>query len=306
MRRNTASAADGAASQTNGNRGNVVSTASRAADLDDQRAARIEMRCRLLDDRAHGIEPVFAAGQRHRRLVQIFRRQRVHRGRGDVRRIADDEVVALVAQVGEQIRPDQVDAIGKAVVAHVALRDRQRVRRQVRGVDVGVGIGVRQQDREATRAGAKVERALYSRRIVDVRRNAVRQQLRNVRARNDDAIVDVEAESAEPRFARQVRGGDTQVDAAREQACDLHAFRRGEARVEKRLQPVERQVERMQQQVGGLVVGVRRAVTEHEPGFAEPRHRPAQPVPQCFEFVRHGQRTPTLAAIAAALPPEGE
>ena len=38
-----------------------------------------------------------------------------------------------------------------------------------------------------------------------------------------------------------------------------------EPRVEERLEPVERQMQRVQQQVGGLVVGVGRAVAEREP-----------------------------------------
>ena len=87
----------------------------------------------------------------------------------DVRRIADDEVVALLRQVREQVGADQVDAVGEPVVADVALRDRERVRRDVDRVDVGLGIRMREQDREAAGAGAQVERGSSpSRRGADV------------------------------------------------------------------------------------------------------------------------------------------
>ena len=79
------------------------------------------------------------------------------------------------------------------------------------------------------------------------------------------ALVDVETELAEPRFARQIRGRDALVDAARQQRRELAALGMGELRVEERLEPIERQMQRVQQQVGGLVVGVGRAVTEREP-----------------------------------------
>ena len=113
---------------------------------------------------------------------------------------------------------------GKPVVADVALRDGERVGRQVDGVDVGVRVRVRQQDREAARAGAKVERAAHAVGVADVRREAVGQQLGDERARNDHALVDVKAELAEPRFAGQVRGGHALVDAAREQRRELRAL----------------------------------------------------------------------------------
>ena len=51
----------------------------------------------------------------------------------------------------------------------------------------------------------------------DVRREAVGQQLGDERARDDHALVDVEAEVAEPRLVREVGGGHALVDAAREQ-----------------------------------------------------------------------------------------
>ena len=53
------------------------------------------------------------------------------------------------------------------------------------------------------------------------------------------------------------------------------------------LEPVERKVKRVEQQVRGLVVRVGAAVAERELRFAEARHRVAQPVPQRLELA-HG------------------
>ena len=50
-----------------------------------------------------------------------------------------------------------------------------------------------------------------------------------------------------------------------EQLRELRALGLREPRVEERLEPVERQVQRVQQQVRGLVVRVGRAVAEREP-----------------------------------------
>ena len=147
------------------------------ADLDDQRAARIQEPRRLLDDRAHRVEAVVAAGERQRGLVPVLGRQLLHRHRRDVRRIADDEVVALLRQVREEVGADQVDAVGEPVVGDVALRDGERVGGDVDRVDVGVRIGVREQDREAARAGAQVER----------RRDLLRRRRHTARGRREGA-----------------------------------------------------------------------------------------------------------------------
>ena len=97
---------------------------------------------------------------------------------------------------------------------------------------------------------------------------------------NEDALVDVEAEFAEPGFLREIGRRHAPVDAPFEELGHLRALGLRQPRVEEGLEAVERQVQRMQQQVGRLVVGVGRAVTEGERGFAEARHRVAQPVAQ--------------------------
>jgi hypothetical protein len=100
---------------------------------------------------------------------------------------------------------------------------------------------MREQDREAARAGAQIERRGDLLGSADVRRESLRQELGDQRARNDDALVDIEAEGAEPGLVREVRRRHPLVDASREQLSDVRSLRHRQAGVEKRLEPVERQ-----------------------------------------------------------------
>ena len=97
---------------------------------------------------------------------------------------------------------------------------------------------------------------------------------------------------------RQVGGGNALVDAAREEMRERLPLGLREPRVEKRLQPVERQVQRVQQQVRGLVVGVGAAVAERELRFAEARDGEAQPVAQRLE-IAGGNRAHRAAPVVS-------
>ena len=55
--------------------------------------------------------------------------------------------------------------------------------------------------------------------VADIRLEPAGQQFGDERARNDHALVDVEAEVAEPRLVRQVGGRDALVDAALRSSC---------------------------------------------------------------------------------------
>ncbi len=230
-----------------------------------------------------------------------------HRQRGDVGRIADDEVVALAGQVREQVGADQVDAVGERIVGDVALGDRERVGRDVDRVDVGVRICVREQDRETARPRAQIERGTHGLRRSHVRCEAVGHELGDERARDQHALVDVKAERAEPGLARQVRRRHPLVDAALEQLRELCSLGLCKPRVQKWLQPVEREVQGMEEQISRLVVGVGHPVPECELRLAEARDRIAQPVAQRDEIVsnRAHECAPTLAAAAAVAPRDG-
>ena len=159
---------------------------------------------------------------------------------------------------------------------------------------------MREQDREAARARAQIEGGRDLLRRADVRRETVGQELRDERARDEHALVDVEAEIAEPRLVREVGGGHALVDPALEELRDLRALGLREPRVEERLEPVERQVQRVQQQIGRLVVGVVGAVAERELRLAEARDGEAQPVAQRLEIVLGGRHARARGERAGA------
>ncbi len=64
-------------------------------------------------------------------------------------------------------------------------------------------------------------------------------------------------------------------------------FGRAQTRVEERLQQIERQMQRVQHQISGFVVGIGRAVTERQLGLVEARHCEAQQVANGGKRERH-------------------
>jgi hypothetical protein len=85
---------------------------------------------------------------------------------------------------------------------------------------------------------------------------------------------------AEPGFVGEVGGGQAFAHAAREDGFDLFGFVLGEAGVEERLQPVERQVQGVQDQIRRFVERVVGTVAEKQLRLVEARHRETQPVAQ--------------------------
>ncbi|MOA53462.1 hypothetical protein D3C78_1769260 [compost metagenome] len=96
-----------------------------------------------------GVQTIFTGAECQFRLVQVFRRQCIHRFGVDIRRVGDDQVVRLF-QPFHQVAVDQLDAVFQAVVLYVDAGHFQRVQRDIDGVDLGVRIVVRQLDRQAT------------------------------------------------------------------------------------------------------------------------------------------------------------
>ena len=84
----------------------------------------------------------------------------------------------------------------------------------------------------------------------------------DVGTRDEHALIDVETELAQPCLVRQIRRRNALVDAALDQRGELGAFRVGESGVEKRVEPIERKVQRVQNQIDRFVVRACRAVTE--------------------------------------------
>jgi len=68
------------------------------ADFDHQPSVGRQLPCRLVQDYAHRVKTVRAAGECELRLTAVFGRQRAHGGGADIGRIGDDQVVTLAAQ----------------------------------------------------------------------------------------------------------------------------------------------------------------------------------------------------------------
>ena len=84
----------------------------------------------------------------------------------------------------------------------------------------------------------------------------------------------------------QVGGRDAVLDAPVNDVQHLIALAAGQTRVEEWIKPVQRKVQRMQDQVGGFVIGVAAAVTEKKPGLIEAAHRETQVVAHRLQVMR--------------------
>jgi hypothetical protein len=225
------------------------------------------MRRGLPQDRSHEIEAALASRQRSARLVTVLAGQSPH-GRGrHVGRVADDQVVLFSAEGREEVRSDQPDAPGQPVTAHVDAGDGERARGDVGGVDAGPGKSAGRQYGQAARAGAQIERAADGAAIGNPGRERLAQQIGDVRARNDDPLVHVKAQSAEPGFARQVGRGPAPADTFVDQPQRAKRFPRADFAAGGR---IGRQTERVEHQPGGLVPGPEGAVTVGKAGGAQP------------------------------------
>ena len=238
----------------------------------------------IVEQAPHDVQSVFAGGQGQRRLVAVLRRQGAHGGGSDVGRIGNDEIVAAAVERREQVGTMQGDARIETVVGDIAARHRQGILGEIDGIDARAGESQSQQDGEAARAGAQVQGVLHRAGIDPGREGVFHEQAGDVRARHDDALVDMEAVVAQPGFVSKIGGRNAFRDAPIDQRGHRFLLGSGEARIEKGLQAVWRQVQRMQYQPGRLVVGILRAVAEEQAGGVEAADCPAQHVAQREQF----------------------
>src|SRR2546425_12181124 len=161
----------------------------------------------------------------------------------------------LALQRGEQVGAEQANPASQTVLENVSPGDDQRSGRNIRGIDVGAPKCARGENGEAAGAGAQVEHA--PRRPAQPRPQAIAEKLGDVRARHDDATVDVEPQAREPGFVKQVGDGNALRDSFSYQRFD--ALLPGATDLEMQISS-ERQTQATQNQVGGLVAWVARAV----------------------------------------------
>src|SRR5438132_3213599 len=257
------------------------------ADFHDQQSAGAHERRRLAEYRSHGVQPILASRQRQLGLVSVFQRQLLHRQRGDVGWIADDEIVGLLGKVRQQVGTDEVDAVLEPVFGDVALRDGKRVGGNIGRIDVGLRKVMREQDREAPRTRAQVERVLHTVRVGYPRIERIGQQLGDERTRNDHPLIDIKAKCAEPGFVRQISRGNSLGDTALDQRLRVDSLRVRKLRVEKQVEAIGRKLERVLQQIRRLVVCAGRAVAEKQSRRRKARYRVAQPVAYGFELLNN-------------------
>jgi hypothetical protein len=163
------------------------------------------------------------------------------------------------------------------------------VLRDVDRVDQGVREGVGQHDRQAAGAGAQFEHVLDAVRIGHPGAELVRHQLGDEGARHQHALVDVEVVAAQPGFVGDVGGRHALADAALDHVQHLQHFLLQQAGVEEGLELVQRELEGVQDQVGGFVEGFGAAVAEEQLGSVETGDGVAQQVARRAEIGRgHG------------------
>jgi hypothetical protein len=104
------------------------------SDFDHENSVRREMSRRVGEDAAHEIQAVTSARERKPRLASVLRRQSSHRGRGDVRGIGEDHVVAPAIEGRKEVGLDEAHPTLQPVIAHVALCHIESRARNIGGV----------------------------------------------------------------------------------------------------------------------------------------------------------------------------
>ena len=246
----------------------------------------------------HDFEAVRAARMRKPRLGHVFGRK-FGQGFGvDIGRIGENQIVAPVAERGEEIALDEGHAIGNLVLLDVAPCDLQRVGRKVDGVDPGVGKDAGGEDGERAAPRAEVEDPSDLRRVASQRigfRERRHQELANEAARHDDPLVDVKRHALDIGAVQEVGGRLSGDDARLDQRVEPRALGAQEPGVEKGIERVDRKIEAFENDEGRFVERCRRPVAERQVLGAEAANRVTQPV------ARGGEKRDALIAPAVRL-----
>ena len=133
-----------------------------------------------------------------------------------VRRIRHDDIVGCAAERAEVVGPEQPHAPRRRMATHVAARHARAPPRRCRAHPRAPRAGSRAGDRDAAGAGADIEHAPHAARV-DPGREAPLDQLRERRARDQHARIDVQPQAGEPGDPGEVGRRDALADAPREQ-----------------------------------------------------------------------------------------
>ena len=163
----------------------------------------------------------------------------------------------LAFQRSEQIGAEQANPASQMVFENVSPGDDKRSGRNICGINSGARKCAGSENGEAAGAGAQVEHA--PRRPAQPRPQAIAEKLGDVRARHDDATVDVEGQACEPSFAEQVGNGNALRDSLfyeRFNALLPAADLKMQIRFERQTQAAQDQVSRLVKRVIGAVAVV--------------------------------------------------
>ena len=164
---------------------------------------------------------------------------------------------------------DEVDTLFKAVAFHIDGGHFQSVQADVHRIHLGIGIMVGNLHGQAAAACAQVQRAVHQFGIFNPRRERFAQEFVNKRTRHDDAVVHIKIVISLPRLIREIGNGHAFGYAAFQQREQFCALVRQQHRIQIGFKRVQRQVERVQDKIGGFVVCIVAAVAEEESGGVE-------------------------------------
>jgi hypothetical protein len=241
-------------------------------DLDDEKPACAKMERRLRDDAPHEVQAVASAGEREARFPPVFGGQRSHGRFAHVRRVRHDEIVATRAERREEIGGDELHAARHSMVRDVDARHVQRVGGEIGCIDARIREGQRRQDRKAPRPRAQIEHAPHVPPRWDPWTQIIAQQLRDERAWDEHALVDVEAMLPEPGLVHEVGGRFARADPRGDQRFDVCSLLRRHSPVEMRRERIERQLQRVQKEPRRFVAGIRCSVAIRDARGLEPPH----------------------------------
>ena len=152
--------------------------------------------------------------------------------------------------------------------AHVAPRDGKRPGRDVDRVHARPRKGPRAGERDRARPRAHIEYAANAA-TRDPWRETRSDQLRDGRARHEHALVDIQLQTREERTVRQVSERHAPLDALLKQRVDERTAPRGQGFAVRGAAFLVRQPCRVEDQLGGFVARVVRAVPEMHAGARE-------------------------------------
>jgi len=259
------------------------------ADLHDQHAVLGQVVGRLGKDAHREIQAVLAGGEAQFGLVRILGRQLGELLARHVRRVADDQVVALAGDAREQIRLQGAHARPDVVERDVLAGQRERVAADVDQVDRPVRMVHRHRDADAARAGAQIERA-PDLAVVEPRRETAADHLGDRRARHQRARIGLELQIGEPGLAGQIRDRGAFDDAPLDQREHVAALLGGQPGLAVGRRQVRRQVQHVQHQVRGLVQRIVVTVAEGQSGGAEAAGPVADEIDDRREVGGHGRK----------------